>query len=112
MRHLIIIFALSMLSSCASISESMQLGGFSGALIGAAASAAGQAAGHETVKGKSILVGAEVGSLLGLGLSYIIHRVIENDRRLSEQERAEVVFGDLPPNPFEVPTKAGKRGGR
>ena len=103
--------ALIFCTSCSSLSQSLQLGGVTGALVGAAAIAAGSASSTERVKAKSVALGVEIGSLLGLGMSYMIHRVVENDRRLGDQEQTEMHFGDLPPNPFSIPKSRFNQGG-
>jgi glucose-6-phosphate-specific signal transduction histidine kinase len=89
-------------TSCATQSQSLQLGGVTGALVGAAAVAAGRAGSSEKIKGKSVVIGAEIGSLLGLAMGFAVHRAVENDRRLESEEQTKMHFGDLPPNPFTV----------
>lgn len=114
MKNFCMILGSLFVTGCSSSSQSLQLGGVTGALVGAAAIAAGSAAasGNERIKGKSIVIGAEVGSLLGLGMAFAIHRAVESDRRLTQENETELHFGDLPPNPFDVTNRKSALGGR
>lgn len=89
----------------------MQLGGATGALVGAAAAAAGSSGAGQGVQGKTMVIGAEIGSLLGLTMSYFLHRSAESSRRLDESDKTEMFFGDLPPSPFVVPKAGSPRKG-
>lgn len=112
MKSLYASTCLILCASCSTTSESLQLGGVTGALVGAAAVAAGHAGASEKIKGKSIVIGAEIGSLLGLVMGFAIHRAVENHRRLEAEEQTEMHFGDLPPSPFVVPKAKINFGGR
>jgi hypothetical protein len=94
------------------LSESLELGGATGALAGVAAVAAGQAGVAGKVQGKSLVIGAEIGSLLGLTMSYVLHRAAENSRRLDDDDKTEMYFGDVPPSPFVFPSNKNARKGR
>lgn len=86
-------------TSCAAQSDSLELGGVTGLLSGAASLAASQAAiGNMSIS--RIATGAEVGALLGTVVSYFVHRAVQNSRKTDQEDVPQMYFGDLPPNPF------------
>jgi hypothetical protein len=94
-----------LVSGCASQSESLQLGGVTGFLTGAISMTAAQATSSGKVGLGKVLVGGEIGAVVGAVVSYFIHRSVEGSRRLGETQQPNLYFGDLPPSPFEQPKR-------
>lgn len=87
-----------LLTSCTTLNDSIKLGSFLGASIGATTtSIAYQQA--QIPSEKSTLTGATLGLATGTLLAYIIHKESKKER-VSIHNEPELHFGDLPPNPF------------
>ena len=99
-------------ASCATMNDSLQLGGGLGGAAGAAATYVGYRAGGNTPSLETVAIGAGIGSIAGLITSYFTHKKLESDRKENEVQNFEVHFGDLPPSPFVVPKTTSKKGGR
>jgi hypothetical protein len=90
-------------SSCATMSESMQLGASLGAGAGASSIWAARASSGAPTSGDQIAIGAAVGAGVGILTSYLVHRSVEAKRQALQSEDFEMHFGDLPPSPFVLP---------
>ncbi len=100
-------------TSCATMNESLELGGSMGALTGATATFVA----HKSTSGESpafgsVALGAGVGAIAGLVTSYFTHKNVEERRQSLQAEQTEMFFGDLPPSPFVVPKMSVKKGSR
>lgn len=108
---LVLVAALT--SSCASMSESMQLGASMGGATGMAAVFAGRAGTGNQTSFNDIAIGAAIGTGLGVLTSYFVHNSVEERRQSLQTEQTEMHFGDLPPSPFVLPrSNLSKKGGR
>lgn len=99
--------------SCATLNESMTLGGG----LGAAAGGLSTYVAHSTAPGASasfgsVAMGAGIGAVVGLATSYFTHKHVEEKRQACLAEQTEMHFGDLPPSPFVFPKAAPKKGVR
>jgi hypothetical protein len=105
-----ILLVSSVLSSCATLDQSMRLGAATGSLAGAGASYMGEQAAGGSPTLASVSTGATIGLVVGLITSYLVHESVVDDREESARQ-TEVYFGDLPPSPFVIPnnTRKGKR---
>ena len=101
-----------LLSSCTTMTESLQLGAGMGMLAGGAATYGAQASVGKKASLEDVAVGAGIGMALGLLTSFITHREVESSRESQQVDQMEMNFGDLPPSPFVVPKKPLKKGGR
>lgn len=91
-------------SSCASLKDSMILGGAVGAASVAVPMAISQSTYNHKVDAGQVATSAAVGLGIGLLTSYIIHKTVEREvRPYSTSETPEMHFGDLPPSPFVMP---------
>ena len=108
------IFTLTLMSSCASLRDTMIIGGVSGAAIGAYTGALAYSGPHHEAQTKNIAITTSVGLGVGLLASYLFHKQVES--RIEDSSvvtNPNVFYGDLPPNPFDVKpqpikTKKGK----
>lgn len=99
--------------SCATLNDSMTLGGGMGAVAGGAATYAAQAtSGGKGASFGSVALGAGIGTAVGLVTSYFTHKSAEEKRAACMAEQTEMHFGDLPPSPFVFPKTLPKKGGR
>lgn len=100
---LVLVVTVALMSSCATMKESVQLGATIGTLMGAAAIYGGHAtAGTKTSLG-DVAIGAGVGTVLGVITSYLVHGSVEEKRSSILSDQTEMHFGDLPPSPFIIP---------
>lgn len=100
-------------SSCATMNESLELGGGMGAAVGATSTfVAHKATNGESPSFGSVALGAGVGALAGLATAYFTHKNVEEKREALKAEQTEMFFGDLPPSPFVVPKMSLKKGSR
>lgn len=108
---LVLIAALA--SSCATMNESVQLGGTVGMATGIAAVYAGHIGSEAPAGLQDAAIGAGIGTILGVLTSYLVHGSVEERRQSLQSEQTEMHFGDLPPSPFIIPkrqpTKKGAR---
>lgn len=113
MKYPVFILSLCLVTvSCATMNDSLQLGGGLGAAAGAASTYAGYKAGGQSPGLETVAIGAGIGSIAGLITSYFTHKKLESDRKENETNQFEVHFGDLPPSPFVVPKMTPKKGAR
>lgn len=104
---------LALLSSCATMSESMQLGATMGSATGMAAAFAGRAGTGNPTSFNDVAIGAAIGTSLGVLTSYLIHNSVEDRRQTLRSDQTEMHFGDLPPSPFILPrSNLNKKGAR
>ncbi len=112
MRKLILLsLGAVMLSSCATMNESLKLGAALGSVTGAAATMAGEAAAGRPSSFGTVAVGASIGTAIGLLTSYFTEKQLARDRAINVSTRPRMYFGDLPPSPFIVPKMHLKKGG-
>ena len=97
--------------SCATMNDSLKLGGGLGAATGAAATYSGHTAAGQSPSIGTVAIGAGVGAAVGLLTSYFIHKNADEDRAQCQADQTEMHFGDLPPSPFIVPKLPIKKGG-
>jgi len=102
----------ALLSSCATMNDSLQLGGGMGAVTGFAAVYAGHIGSEQKATFSDAAVGAGIGMGLGLITSYLVHRSVEEKRQSFQIDQTEMIFGDLPPSPFIIPKTKPKKGVR
>lgn len=100
-----------LLSSCATLNDSLELGAGMGGLIGGGVTYAGFSAGGKSPSLGMVAIGAGIGTGLGLLTSYLTHRQVESERLSFQSDQTEMHFGDLPPSPFVVPKMLPKKGG-
>ena len=113
MKHKILIVMMAVLgSSCATMNDSLTLGASLGAATGAAATYIGYSAGGQSPALETVVVGAGIGTALGLITSYFTHKKVEEDRASYKSDQFEMYFGDLPPSPFIIPQSVTKKGSR
>lgn len=104
------LIALISLGSCSSLNESLQFGAGMGAMSGATATYSAHKAIGKDPKLEDVAIGAGIGLGLGLITSYLVHKSLGDEPRpYSESESPQMHFGDLPPNPFIMPTIAPRR---
>ena len=111
MKRLILMGAVTALSGCATMTDSLKLGGTMGALTGATATAAGYSAAGKSPSLGNVALGAGLGLSLGIFAAYLTHSFTEKDRQSLWGEQTQMHFGDLPPSPFIVP-RTNPRGAR
>ena len=112
MKYLTLLSTTVILSSCASLNDSLVLGGGLGLATGAVATYAGQqSANGKSAKFEDVAVGAGIGLGIGLLTSYFTHKQVEKKRDLSVPE-TDMHFGDLPPSPFIMPSLNPKKKGK
>lgn len=95
----------ALLSSCATMNESLELGAGMGAATGLAAVYAGHIGTENPARFQDAAIGAGIGAGLGLLTSYLVHGEVEQKRQSLQAEDTEMHFGDLPPSPFITPKK-------
>lgn len=100
--------ALLACTSCSTMNQSLELGATAGMLAGGISTYMGHVAATGQGSSKNVLLGAGIGSVIGMMTSFFIHKEVIKDRAEFEEEQTEIHFGDLPPSPFEVPTKHRK----
>ena len=106
-----LVLSAALLSSCATMNESMQLGAALGSATGMAASFAGRAGTGNKTSFDDVAIGAAVGTGLGILTSYLVHNSVAERRQSLQSEQTEMHFGDLPPSPFVLPNSALNRKG-
>ena len=112
MRILTLALFPTLLTSCATLNESMTLGAGIGALAGGASTYVAQTtSGHSSSLG-NVAMGAGIGLGVGLIASYFTHKNVEDTRQACMADQTEMHFGDLPPSPFVFPKAAPKKAGR
>ena len=99
-----------LLTSCATLTDSLKLGAGLGAAAGAAATYAAQSSSGQSPPFQNVAVGAGIGLGLGLLTSYVVHRSVESVRQSYQSDQTEMHFGDLPPSPFIMPKITNKKG--
>ena len=108
----LVLFA-ALMSSCATMSESMQLGASMGGVSGMAAAFAGRAGTGNPTSVNDVAIGAAIGTGLGVLTSYLVHNSVEERRQSIGADQMEMHFGDLPPSPFVLPrSNLNKKGAR
>lgn len=108
-----LVLAAALLSSCATMTESMQLGASMGGATGMTAAFAGRAGTGNPASFNDIAIGAAIGTGLGVLTSYLVHNSVEERRQTIGTEQTEMHFGDLPPSPFVLPrSNLNKKGAR
>ncbi len=113
MKRIVIFPMLSLLASCSTMNQSMQLGASMGTATGIAAVYSGSIGAEHAPSFSTVAIGAGIGAGIGLLTSYLVHKEVEEDRQSQHTEITEMNFGDLPPSPFIVPKqKPIKKGGR
>ncbi len=114
MKNTIAICTVALLgTSCATMNESLELGGGMGALAGATSTfVAYKSTSGESPAFGSVALGAGIGAVAGLATSYFVHKNVEEKREAMKAEMTEMYFGDLPPSPFIVPKTLPKKGAR
>ena len=101
-----------LLTSCATMNDSLQLGAGMGAVAGGAATYAGYSAGGKSPELGTVALGAGIGAALGMITSYFTHKKVEEQRQSYLSDQTEMHFGDLPPSPFIVPRTNPKKGAK
>ena len=112
MKYLTCVTLAALLSACATMNESFELGAGVGAATGIAAVYAGHAGTGKGANVSDAAIGAGIGMGLGLLTSYLIHNSVEEKRQSLQSDQTEMNFGDLPPSPFIVPKLKTKKGAR
>ena len=108
-----LVLIIALMSSCATMSESMQLGASMGGATGMAAAFAGRAGTGNETSFTDVAIGAAIGTGLGILTSYLVHNSVEERRQSLQNDQTEMHFGDLPPSPFVLPrSNLNKRGSR
>lgn len=92
-------------SSCATMDESVRLGGTVGMATGIASVYTGHIGSGTPATLQDAAIGAGIGTILGVVTSYLIHGSVEERRQSLQSEQTEMHFGDLPPSPFIVPKR-------
>jgi hypothetical protein len=108
MRKLVLIGVVGVVSGCATMTDSLKLGGTMGALTGASATAAGYSAAGKSPSLGNLALGAGLGLSLGIFAAYLTHSFTEKDRQSLMGDQTQMHFGDLPPSPFIVPRNIQK----
>lgn len=112
MKSLSIIAIATMLSSCSTMNQSMELGAGMGAASGVASAYAGSIGQPHGPSVSTVLIASGIGAGIGLLTSYFVHKSVEEDRLNAQADQMDMNFGDLPPSPFIVPkNKPTKKGG-
>jgi hypothetical protein len=101
----------ALMSSCATLNESLELGAGMGAATGLAAAFAGHAGTGRGASAEEAAIGAGIGMGLGLLTSFLVHGSVEERRQSLQLDQTEMQFGDLPPSPFIVPKKQNSKKG-
>ncbi len=101
-----------LVSSCATLNDSMMLGATVGALTSVAAISAANNKTGQNVSNDELASGAGIGIALGLITSYLIHKDVIEKRGDVYQNLPEIHFGDLPPSPFIMSPLLKKKGGK
>lgn len=109
MKTFIVLGLMSALSGCATMTDSLKLGGTIGALTGASATAAGYSAAGKSPSLGNLAFGAGIGLSVGIFAAYLTHSFTEKDRQTLMGEQTQMHFGDLPPSPFLIPRNKGAR---
>ena len=112
MKYFLCVTMASLLSSCATMNESLELGAGMGAATGLASVYAGHIGSEQSAKFQDAAIGAGIGASLGLLTSYLVHGSVEESRQSLQADQTEMHFGDLPPSPFIVPKQKTKKGVR
>jgi hypothetical protein len=112
MKRILLVFVLASACSCASLNESLTLGGSLGAAAGGVATYAAQGTSGSSVSAENVLLGAGIGMAAGLVTSYFTHEQVEERRAACVADQIDMQFGDLPPSPFVFPKTLPKKGGR
>ncbi len=110
MKKLTLLSTTLLLSSCASLNDSLTLGGGLGAGAGAAATYIGTQASGKNPSFENVAIGAGIGLGVGLLTSYFTHKEVDKKRDLKGPE-TDMYFGDLPPSPFIMPMINPKKRG-
>jgi hypothetical protein len=100
------------LQGCATLNDSMELGGGIGATTGALAVISGHAGTGHSASFTDVAVATSIGAGLGILASYLVHRSVETERESMQSDQTEMHFGDLPPSPFIIPHTKFKKGVR
>ena len=106
MKQFSIYSSVLLLSSCASLNDSMTLGGG----LGAASGVAAMYAANPRASAQDVATSASIGLGIGLITSYLTHKHIEKKRESNPPE-TNFYFGDLPPSPFVTPVIFPKKKG-
>lgn len=101
----------ALLSSCATMSESMQLGASMGGVTGITAALGGRAGTGNSASFNDLAIGAAIGTGLGVLTSYLVHNSVEERRQSINADKMEMHFGDLPPSPFVLPNSGVNKKG-
>ena len=112
MKKVTLLFLPLVITSCATMNDSIQLGAGMGALTGGAATYAGYSAGGKSPELGTVAMGAGIGAAVGMITSYFTHKKVDEQRQSYMTDQTEMHFGDLPPSPFVVPRKTFKKGGK
>ncbi len=112
MKKTFFLAALMLQPACSTLNDSLKLGAGIGTLTGAAAAYTGHASTGQQPSLETVATGAGIGLALGLLTSHIVHKSVEDDRQSYQYDQTEMHFGDLPPSPFIMPTRAPKKGGK
>jgi hypothetical protein len=112
MKLLVSALMAASICSCASLNESLSLGGSLGATAGGLATYTAQATSGGSVSAENVLLGAGIGMAAGLVTSYFTHKQVEERRASCMADQIDMHFGDLPPSPFIFKKTLPKQGGR
>jgi len=112
MKHKILFPTFLLLSSCATLNDSIMLGGALGIATGVAATSAAYNKTGSNASNDELTSSAGLGIALGLITSYWIHKDIAEKRGDIYSNSPEIYFGDLPPSPFIMSPAVHKKGGK
>lgn len=110
LKNLFPVFLL--ISSCATLNDSMMLGATVGGIAGVAATQTAYSKTGQDIPHGELTNSAAVGVAVGLLVSYLIHKDVAGKRGDLSSNGPEIYFGDLPPSPFIMTPVTKKKGGK
>lgn len=110
MKISILFSTILLLNSCASLNDSMMLGGALGAMSGAMATNYSNQKIGRTASTEELNTSAATGIAIGLITAFFVHKDIQDKRDEFYKSGPEIYFGDLPPSPFIMTPSLKKKG--
>lgn len=112
MKFKIIFPTFLLLSSCATMNDSMMLGATLGGIAAVAATSSAYNKVDHTASNDDLAASAGIGIALGLITSYFVHKDVAEKRGDIYSNNPQIYFGDLPPSPFIMTPATKKKGGK